>query len=47
MLDKTVENRIVNLFTGCGEKDASKKLAYELRSTLVVSSNFSLTDVDR
>lgn len=44
---KDIENRIVNIFTGTGEKDATKAKAYKVRCGMLMASNFTVGDLQR
>lgn len=44
---KDITVRIINSYTGCGESDTTAKKAHKLRAGTMLSTNFSLADIER
>ena len=47
LFDKGMETRIVNMFTGCGASDSTKVRAYSIKSGLMLTSNYSVNQLER
>lgn len=47
VMSRELKNRIINVYTGCGESDATSSQAYKIRCGLMISSNFTVDDVER
>ena len=42
-----LKERVINIFTACGESDSTAQRAYKIRSGLVIAANFTMKDIDR
>ena len=45
--DKGIETRIVDMYTECGASDPTKVRAYSFKSGLMLTSNYSVNQLER